>query len=138
MKKFLILSVILGCFAMQSLAYVKVHNFTDYPVWVQISGAFVGSPRTLQVAPGQKEKTLTGINNCVILNHVKVWVQEDPEADYFFAANHNIMFLTTGGSIFPEPDIDKKIYLDRCMRHMYISTRPVEGKLIYDYTDRAD
>jgi len=114
MKKYMFLPlIIISCVATSVMGYVKVHNETLYPIKAQIGGVFAKSPKTLEVQPGEVGETLGGIDACVIVNHIKIWVKEFDE-------------------YAEEPDIDKKVYLDRCYRNVFVeSTLTPDGEYIY-------
>lgn len=99
------------------LGSTKIFNHTPYPIKAVLAGAFHGKP-TVQIDPGQMVKTLKGIESCVIITHVQIWVKEGNMDDY--AAT---------------PTINETVYLDRCFKEIHVISTPNElGEYGYSIT----
>ena len=99
------------------MASTKVFNHTTYPIKVSLHGAFL-SHEPFEVQAGAMVETLKGIESCVIITHVQIWVKEGNMDDYA-----------------QQPTIDKQVFLDRCFKQIHVISTPNEqGEYVYDIT----
>lgn len=102
---------------MNMIAGTNVFNHTAYPIKVSLHGAFE-SKDPFEVQAGKMVETLNGIDSCVIITHVFIWVKEGNMDDYG-----------------QKPNIAKEVYLDRCFKEIHvISTPNDQGEYVYGIT----